>query len=184
VLPRMRGRRSAPTCVALIVVLAACDVPPSPSEEASAAMTDQLTVTSTAFEEGGPIPSRHTCDGDDVSPPLGWTGAPPETAAFALIVDDPDARGWIHWLGADLPGEATGIQEGSPAGTEGRNGFGNTGWGGPCPPSGTHRYEFEVFALSEQLGLDEGFEAAELHAAIEGKVLAAGTLTGVYQRGE
>ena len=167
----------------MALALAACSTLTDPSAEVSTPMTDELTVTSTAFEEGGPIPSRHTCDADDVSPPLAWSGAPPETTAFALVVDDPDARGWIHWLGADLPAEATGLQEDSPAATEGRNDFGNVGWGGPCPPSGTHRYAFEVFALSEPLGLSEGFSADELRAAKEGKVLASGRLTGTYQRG-
>ena len=146
-------------------------------------MTDELTVTSSAFDEGGSIPSRHTCDAEDVSPPLAWSGAPSGTAAFAVIVDDPDANGWIHWLGADLPADATGLQEGSPAATEGLNDFGRAGWGGPCPPSGTHRYAFEVFALSEPVGLAEGFDVDALRDAMQGKVLASGRLTGTYRRG-
>lgn len=146
-------------------------------------MTDTLTVTSTAFTDGGGIPSRHTCDGQDVSPPLAWTGAPEETAAFALIVDDPDARGWIHWVVADIPAGTTELAEGGRAGSEGRNDFGRNGWGGPCPPSGSHRYDFTVFALSEQTGLSAGFGADELRAAMEGKVLAEGRLSGTYRRG-
>ena len=148
-------------------------------------MTDTLTVTSSAFTADGAIPNRYTCDGEDVSPPLAWSGAPVGTAAYALIVDDPDARGWIHWLATDLPVDPPALNEGasgSSAATEGRNGFGRTGYGGPCPPSGSHRYRFEVFALSEPLGLSDGFSADELRAAMEGKVLASGQLTASYRR--
>ena len=149
-------------------------------------MSDELSVTSPAFSDGVGIPSRHTCDGDDISPPLAWSGAPDEAAAYAVIVDDPDARGWVHWLAADIPADRSGLEEGasgSAAGTEGRNDFRRNGYGGPCPPSGTHRYAFEVFALSEPLGLATGFSADELRSAMEGKVLASGRLTGTYQRG-
>ena len=149
-------------------------------------MTDALDVTSSAFSDGGAIPGRHTCDGDDISPPLAWSGAPEGTAAYALIVDDPDARGWIHWLAADIPADQSGLDEGASgtdAGIEGRNDFRRTGYGGPCPPSGTHRYAFEVFALSEPLGLATGFSADELRSAMEGKVLDSGRLTGTYERG-
>ena len=149
-------------------------------------MTDTMTVTSSAFSADGAIPNRHTCDGADISPPLAWTGAPDGTAAYALIVDDPDARGWIHWLATDLAVDPPALDEGasgSSAGTEGRNDFGRTGYGGPCPPSGSHRYRFEVFALSEPLGLSDGFSADELRAAMEGKVLASGQLTASYRRG-
>jgi Raf kinase inhibitor-like YbhB/YbcL family protein len=158
----------------------------APSLPEGSPMTDALAVTSSAFDEGGAIPGRHTCDGDDISPPLAWSGAPEGTAAHALIVDDPDAQGWIHWLAADIPGDAQGLDQGASgtaAGTEGSNDFRRTGYGGPCPPSGTHRYAFEVFALSEPLGLASGFSADELRAAMEGKVLGSGRLTGTYQRG-
>jgi len=144
--------------------------------------TDAMAVTSTAFEEGAAIPARHTCDGDDVSPPLEWSGAPDGTAAFAVIVDDPDARGFIHWLVADLPAGRTSLGEGESAGTEGRNDFRRAGWGGPCPPSGTHRYAFTVYALSEPTGVREGFAGDEIRAAMEGKILATGQLTGTYSR--
>ena len=150
-------------------------------------MSETLDVTSSAFDEGGAIPSRYTCDGDDLSPPLAWSGAPEGTAAYALIVDDPDARGWIHWLATDIPADWPGVDEGASGvsvETEGRNDFGRTGHGGPCPPSGTHRYAFEVFALSEPLGLAAGFSADELRAAMEGKVLGSGRLTGTYRRGD
>ena len=165
------------------LLLTACASAPIPEEST---MTDTLDVTSSAFEEGGAIPSHHTCDGDDVSPPLAWSGAPEGTAAYALVVDDPDARGWIHWLVTDIPADQSGLDEGASgtsAGTEGRNDFGRTGHGGPCPPSGTHRYAFEVFALSEPLDLAAGFTADELRSAMEGKILGSGRLTGTYRRG-
>jgi Raf kinase inhibitor-like YbhB/YbcL family protein len=165
------------------LVMTGCASAPLPEETD---MTDALDVTSSAFEEGGAIPSRYTCDGDDVSPPIAWSGAPEDTAAYALIVDDPDARGWIHWLVTDVPADRQGLDDGASgtsAATEGQNDFGRTGHGGPCPPSGTHRYAFEVFALSQPLGLGTGFSADELRAAMEGKVLATGRLNGTYARG-
>jgi Raf kinase inhibitor-like YbhB/YbcL family protein len=165
--------------IGLTLVLAGCGPVTESGQESP--MTQALTVTGAAFSEGGTIPGRHTCDGADVSPPLAWSGAPEGTAAYALIVDDPDARGWIHWLAADL--EVTELAEGGALGIEGRNDFGRTGWGGPCPPSGTHRYVFTVHALSEPLGLAPGFSADELRSALEGRVLATGSLTATYRRG-
>lgn len=146
-------------------------------------MTDSLMVTSTAFRDGEAIPSDHGCDGRDVSPPLAWSGVPDGTAAFALVVDDPDARGFVHWLVADIPSGTTSLEEGSAAGIQGGNDFGRTGYGGPCPPSGTHRYVFTVHALSESLDLASRFSADELSAAMEGRILASGRLSGTYQRG-
>ena len=146
-------------------------------------MSDPMTITSSAFEEGGSIPGRYTCDGDDVSPPLAWAAAPTGTAGLALLVDDPDARGWIHWVVADVPADRTSVDENESPGTDGRNDFGRTGWGGPCPPSGSHRYVFEVFALSERLDLPAGYSADDLRAAMAGKVLASGRLSASYRRG-
>lgn len=147
-----------------------------------------LTVRSSAFGEGGEIPSRYTCDGENVSPPLSWSGAPDATQSIAVIVSDPDAGGFVHWLAADLVTNAglgegvSGRATGNGAGVEGRNDFGKAGYGGPCPPSGTHRYEFVVYALSAQLGLSPGYSRGDLERAMQGKVLASGTLTGRYQR--
>jgi Raf kinase inhibitor-like YbhB/YbcL family protein len=160
-------------------VLIGCTPAADSTEEAP--VSEILTVTSATFEEGGSIPVRHGCDGDDVSPPLAWSGAPDGTAGYALIVDDPDARGWIHWAVADLA--ATSVAEGEAAGTQGRNDFGRDGWGGPCPPSGTHRYVVTVYALSEVLGLEPGFTADELRTAMAGRILAEGRLTATYRRG-
>ena len=148
-----------------------------------------LTVTSSTFSEGGEIPTKYTCDGGDVSPPLAWSGAPAETKAVALTVLDPDARDFVHWLAVNLPTGLSGdgsIPEGatgSPAaGTEGRNSGGRPAWYGPCPPSGEHRYVFNVYALSERPELALGFTRDQLMQAISGQVLASGTLTARYSR--
>ncbi len=142
-----------------------------------------LSLTSTAFEEGAEIPSRFSCDGEDVSPPLAWSGAPDGTVAYALLVDDPDARGFVHWLVADIPGDASALPEGETAGVEGSNDFGRVGYGGPCPPSGTHGYSFTLVALSSTTGLGPGFSAGELRGAIADRTLGSATLNGTYARG-
>jgi len=146
-----------------------------------------FSLTSPAFRAGEGIPSRYTCDGRDVSPPLGWTDVPAGTKALMLTVTDPDARGFVHWVAWDLPPDGTGLAEGAsgamPAGAvEGRNDFGRTGWGGPCPPSGTHRYVFTLTALSAPLGLPRGslLEAVQREA---GRVRIEETqLAGTYRR--
>jgi Raf kinase inhibitor-like YbhB/YbcL family protein len=145
-----------------------------------------FTLRSSAFAEGGPIPRGCTCDGGDASPPLEWSGAPASTTAFALLVTDPDARGFVHWVAVDLPGSSRGLAERASgtaaAGTEGRNDFGRTGWGGPCPPSGTHRYVFELFALSSPLSLSGRPAAADVRRALAGRVTGEARLTGTYRR--
>jgi hypothetical protein len=175
----VRSTARALLLVGVSLAVAACQAA-SPIPEVSP-MTDPIVVTSPAFDEGGAIPARHTCDGADISPPLAWTGAPAQARAFALIVDDPDARGFVHWAVADL--ESAELAEDVDEGTQGRNAFGRIGYGGPCPPSGSHRYVFTVFALSEPLGLAPGFSAEELRSAMEDKVLASGSLTASYRRG-
>lgn len=162
------------------VIFAACQATPATPEVSH--MADTITVTSAAFVEGGRIPPRYTCDGADVSPPLSWSGAPDGARAFALVMDDPDARGFVHWAVADLT--STELAEGATEGIGGRNSFGRNGYGGPCPPSGSHRYVFTVFAVAEPLGLAPGFTADQLRAAVEDRILAAGSLTASYRRGE
>lgn len=148
--------------------------------------------TSEAFREGGSIPGRHTCDGADASPPLAWSGAPEGTVAFALVVDDPDAPGgtWIHWVAYDLPPSARGLAEGiapaetlSGGGLQGRNSWGRFGYGGPCPPSGTHRYVFRLYAVDRRLDLPAGATVERLREAMRDRILAEAALMGRYRRG-
>lgn len=150
-----------------------------------------LSLTSPAFPAGGEIPRKYTCDGDDVSPPLEWGTPPPGTRSLALIMDDPDAPvgTWDHWLVYNLPADARGLPEGGVVdpktgamGRSGKNSWGNLGYGGPCPPSGQHRYFFRVYALDTMLDLAAGANKAQLLAAMAGHVLAQGELMGTYRR--
>jgi len=150
-----------------------------------------LTLTSPAFSAGGKIPRRYTCDGEDISPPLEWQDPPEGTKAFGLIVDDPDApRGtWVHWVLFDLPGPARSIAESVPAeamletgGTHGKNGWGRSDYGGPCPPAGTHRYFFRLYALSAPLALPAGATVEQVRRAMEGRILGEAELMGTYGR--
>ena len=158
-----------------------------------------IPLTSPAFEEGADIPRNYSCDGDDISPPLEWSGVPDQARSLVLICDDPDApRGtWTHWVLYDLPSEATGLPEGLPTdetirvesgGTghevrQGKNDFHRPGYGGPCPPSGTHRYFFRLYALDSTTGLEPGATRQQVERAMEGHVLAQGQLMGRYTRG-
>ena len=150
-----------------------------------------LELRSSAFSEGDRIPSKYTCDGKDTSPPLSWTGIPAGGKSLALTCDDPDApRGlWVHWVAFDLPPSAAGLPEGVPAtseisggGRQGKNDFGKIGYGGPCPPSGTHRYVFTLYALDSTLGLPAGATRQDLLAAMRNRALGEATLTGTYSR--
>jgi len=143
----------------------------------------ELTVKSAAFENQQPIPSKYTCDGDDVNPPLTIEGAPPETKTLALIVEDPDAtRGTFdHWVVWDIS-PAGKIAENSVPGTEGLNSAGERGYMGPCPPSGTHRYFFKVYALDTKLCLKLDARKRDVEKAMENHVLAKGELVGLYSR--
>ena len=154
-----------------------------------------LTITSAAFEHGGSIPKKHTCEGDDVSPPLRWDGVPGGVQSLALIVDDPDAPDpeapkmtYVHWVLYNLPPDAPGLPEDVPAGRlpgmteEGLNDWKRTGYGGPCPPIGRHRYFFKLYALDTVLsGLQEPTKAAVV-AAMQGHVIASTELVGTYQK--
>jgi Raf kinase inhibitor-like YbhB/YbcL family protein len=147
-------------------------------------------IRSLAFDEGAAIPRRHTCDGENLSPALEWSGAPPNTKSFALICDDPDAPvgTWNHWLLWDMAASLTGLPEGfraGRAGTSGVNDFGNPGYGGPCPPRGhgPHRYYFKLFAMDvEKLGLKEGAKRAELDRALRGHIVGETWAMGRYER--
>ena len=146
-----------------------------------------FALTSEAFAEGGTIPREFSCDGSNVSPPLAWTGVPPGAGALVLFVDDPDARGFVHWIVLDLPASdgslPKGVQPSAGTPLQGRNGFGKSGWGGPCPPSGTHHYEFTLTAIGAPLGLGGDASGEDVRAALgRAAVLGTATLTATYSR--
>jgi len=154
-----------------------------------------FTLTSPAFGEREEIPSEHTCDGSDRSPPLAWNGAPGTTKTFAIIVDDPDApdpaapkRTYVHWVVYDIPSTARQLPAGAsdgglPSGShEGKNDFGRARYGGPCPPIGRHRYYHKLYALDRSLGDLRSPTKADLLRAMEGHVVAQAELVGVYAR--
>ena len=145
---------------------------------------ETVTLTSDAFTDGGAIPSENTCDGADVSPPLAWSTGSEDVGAYALVVRDPDAGGFVHWVLTDIPHDVTALPEGrgDSIGIPGQNDFGRVGWGGPCPPSGEHRYEFRIYALTAPLELDGAPTADEVDRALGANVMAEGILTGVYTR--
>ena len=143
-------------------------------------------LTSSAFTEGEAIPRRHSCEGDNVSPPLSWRSPPEGTRSLALIVHDPDAPigDFVHWIGWNIDPGSGGLEEGAHAPVEGASGFGENGYGGPCPPPGhgPHRYVHELFALDSELNLDEGASRDRLEDAMEGHVLGGAELVGTYER--
>jgi len=147
-----------------------------------------IEVSSPAFEPGGSIPTKHTGEGQDVSPALSWSGLPEGTREIALVCDDPDAprpEPWVHWVVYKIPADRTGVSEGSAQGTlEGRNDFGRTGYSGPMPPKGhgVHHYRFKVYALDIDLEAAAGLTKDQLLEAMEGHVLEAGELIGTYER--
>ena len=154
-----------------------------------------LTITSPAFANGHDIPSDHTCEGADTSPALAWSGTPAGTKSFALIVDDPDApdpaapkRTWVHWVLYNLPADSRGLADAIdpaalPAGTrEGTNDWKRTGYGGPCPPIGRHRYFFKLFALDTVLSDLKNPTKAQLEAAMQGHILERTELLGLFQK--
>jgi hypothetical protein len=150
-----------------------------------------LEIVSPAFPEGGAIPRPYTCDGRNVSPPLSWKGVPAGVKSLALVCDDPDAPAgiWVHWVIFNLPAGATGLPESVPprkdvagGGFQGTNDFRKIGYGGPCPPSGTHRYRFTLYALDAEVPIAAGATKADLVAAMKGLVRAEATLTGKYSR--
>ena len=154
-----------------------------------------LKITSTAFQPGGSIPSKYTCEDRDISPPLTWSDAPPGTKTFALIVDDPDApdpakpqRVYVHWVVYNLPATATSLPEnaskkGLPKGAvQGKNDWGKAEYGGPCPPIGRHRYFFKLYALDTELTGLSSPTKGDLERVMKGHVLDSGELIGTYQK--
>src|SRR5436190_10237168 len=151
----------------------------------------RMEIKSQAFPQGGPIPARYTCDGQDVSPPLSWSGAVAGTKGFALISDDPDAPGgtWVHWVLWNLPADARALEENVPrkdilpnGARQGTTDFGRIGYGGPCPPAGTHRYYFRLCALDAMLDLPSSTTRRDLERAMQGHILAQAAWMGTYSR--
>jgi Raf kinase inhibitor-like YbhB/YbcL family protein len=212
----MIGRRQLAVTVASLAVVASCapasSLPPATNEAAAAtpsstatvaaASTDTtptvspaatestmpFTLTSTAFKDGDAIPRKFSCDGQNVSPALEWAGVPDGAASLALIVDDPDANGFVHWVVFDMTASQSGglpeaVSSSPDAPPQGTNGRGQVGWTGPCPPSGTHRYTFTLMALDSALELTGAPKADEVRRAAEGHVVDEAVLTGTFKRG-
>ena len=150
-----------------------------------------LSITSPAFKNGSPIPALYSCKGRDISPALLWSDAPAGTKSLALIMDDPDAPGgtWVHWVVYNIPASAVELQEASPAqanladgSLNGTNSWGKLGYGGPCPPSGTHRYFFKLYALDTMLSLPSGANKQNLLSAMMNHILALVELIGTFSK--
>ncbi len=150
-----------------------------------------IKIACSAFDEGGTIPVKYTCDGEDVSPPLEWSGVPEGAKTLVLISDDPDAPmgTWVHWVLFNLPATVNNLPEDIPpvqtmenGAKQGMNDFRKIGYGGPCPPGGTHRYYFKIYALDTEIDLEAGATKPEVLRAMEGHILAQGQLMGRYSR--
>ncbi len=150
-----------------------------------------MQLTSSAFEHDRPIPKKFSCDGQNISPALSWSGGPETTQSFVLVCDDPDAPGgtFVHWVYYNIPAELNNLPEHiandpktTPGGMQGKNSFGKIGYGGPCPPGGTHRYFFTLYALDTKLNVPSGLDKQKLLSAIDGHVIAEAQLMGTYSR--
>jgi Raf kinase inhibitor-like YbhB/YbcL family protein len=185
----------APNAVPNAATLPVPQPPTSPPIQQQATSPPVLQISSTSFPDGGEIPEIHTCKGADASPPLAWTGAPAGTKSFALIVDDPDApdpaapqKTWVHWVLYDIEPQSTSLSQdygrnepGLPV-RAGVNDWARTGYGGPCPPIGRHRYFFKLYALDTVLGDLGRPDKAALEQAMEGHVLAKAQLVGTFRK--
>jgi len=181
---KRKASRLALTCAALAMVLATTGSLMSPPNT-----HNKMSLSSSAFKDGQPIPVDYTCDGKNISPPLSWTGAPGETKSLLLIVDDPDAPSgvWTHWIVWNLSTDTSALPEDftkSPSSaTQGNNDFKKLGYGGPCPPTGkAHRYYFRIYALDTALDVPAGATRKQIDAAMAKHVLSMGQLMGTYQR--
>jgi hypothetical protein len=190
---RMKTRSKVGAPILWVLVAASASFADPVQEGGSSFMA--LKISSSSFQHQGEIPRKHTCEGQDVSPALSWSGVPPGTKSLVLIVDDPDAPDpkapkmtWVHWVLYDLPPRSTGLPEAVrkdalPAGThEGFNDWKRTGYGGPCPPIGRHRYFHKLYALDVELGPLDHATKASLERAMKGHVLAEAEIMGTYQK--
>ncbi|MDA1215437.1 MAG: YbhB/YbcL family Raf kinase inhibitor-like protein [Chloroflexi bacterium] len=184
----MKGLSLASIAGAMLLTLAACGGDGQAPDVLAPVegFTAFVHLTSPAFESGSQIPTVFTCDGDDRSPALAWESIPTGTQSLALIMEDPDAPGgtWSHWVAYGLGTESSGLSEATADGMlEGKNDFGRTGYGGPCPPTGSdHRYFFRLYALDSAVDLEPGAIKSELFEAINGHVLGVGQIMGTYAR--
>lgn len=170
----------------LLLVLAACILTPAAVMGKGVKKMEQMSVSSPVFADNGAIPARYTCDGKDASPPLAFSNVPAGARSLALIVDDPDAPAgtWVHWVAWNIPPHVREIKENSlPEGAiQGLNSWKKNSYGGPCPPSGTHRYYFQLYALDTTLNLSRSAVRADLEKAMQGHILAGSRLMGTYKR--
>ncbi len=175
---------------AMLALMSACQGGKGPPSKTEGGQSPVLVV-SEAFEGGGLIPVRYTCDGEDISPPIHWSGIPQGTRSLSLVCEDPDAPAgtWIHWVVFDIPPGLDGFREAVPGvktleggAKQGLNDFHRIGYGGPCPPRGSHRYFFRLYALDTIIPLEAGATREELMKAMEGHVIADGVLMGRYRR--
>jgi Raf kinase inhibitor-like YbhB/YbcL family protein len=177
----------------LICAICGCrpGAPPVAAPSPAAAQPASFQLTSRAFSNGESIPPAYTCDGEDISPPLQWGDPPQGAQSLALILDDPDAPAgiWVHWVLYNLPADARALPEGiSPqaelpdGGQHGQSSWQRLGYGGPCPPSGTHRYIFKLYALDTRLDVPTGASKSQVLRAMEGHILAQAELTGLYTK--
>ena len=173
----------------LALTLTSCGAPAAVTETQEVAMT--LSLSSSAFAGGQSIPAKYSCIGRNISPDLAWANAPAGTKSFALIVDDPDAPmgTWVHWVVFNIPAATSNLPEAARAGAQladgslqGKNSSGKLGYDGPCPPSGTHRYFFKLYALDTALDLASGSSKDQLLKAMQGHILAQGELMGTFSK--
>jgi len=175
--------RPFPAALPAVVVLSLCMLQSTPGEDRP---MSELSIASPAFPGNGLIPRQYTCDGGDRSPPLSIDGVPEKARSLALVVDDPDAPGgtWVHWVVWNIPADTREIPEGSvpPGALQGTNDFGTRKYGGPCPPSGTHRYFFKLYALDAPLTIPPGATKAQVETAMGGHLLGKAETIGRYRR--
>ncbi len=184
----MGVRMSVKSVFLLAGVLLLIGLPAWPGQ----AQTNPLKLESPAFAQGQPIPRQYSCEGADVSPPLRWSDPPQGVKSLALIFDDPDAPvgDWVHWVIYNLPAATRSLPEAVPktesaaGGLQGRSSFKKIGYGGPCPPSGTHHYFFRLYALDTPLSLPPGAEKKDVEAAMQSHIVGKAELMGTYQRGK